>query len=199
MEISQKLLCLLLLVSLATGFALGIVYDLLWAIRVMLGVSQGKPSKVTNTRHHQRQRFYNVIGHVVLFWEDLLFMLLGGVAGILILYILNDGRVRWMVPLGMGGGFFAYMVTLSRCVRWLCRVLMRFVYRILKAIFKCLSVPLKWLYSILNWLILRHWRNLFTKIRKAYQSQKTKKLQESFNENDAMPCGEDGHDCIPQA
>ena len=138
MEISQKLLCLLFLVATASGFGLGVVYDLFTITRMLVGCPQGQIP-------HASAKKWRVC-HLLLFVEDMIFALLWGCTTILIGYLLNHGQVRWMVPVGMGCGFFVYMVTLGRLVRHVATWVVNLVHRILNILWRWIATPVRWFY-----------------------------------------------------
>ncbi len=132
---TQRALALLFVYAALGGFLLGGVYDLLRAVRMLAGdaCAPGQGRRPFLLR-------------LLLFWEDLLFVLLWTVALILLCYYQNDGRLRAPALLGMAGGFFVYCRTISRLTlpltRWavaLLRLLVRWLLRLLLS-------PLKWMW-----------------------------------------------------
>ena len=168
MEVSQKLLCLLFLVSVALGVVLGLCYDALKIIRILLGWHHGLPAQTSTKRH----RWHDLTGKIFLFVQDLLFGVLCGIVLILILYFVNDGQVRFLAPLGLACGFFAYTFTLGKLICAVSEVIATFIRKIVKclitAVYKMVSLPVKWLYQLLDHVLLR-------RIRKSLQQRKEKK------------------------
>lgn len=108
MEISQSLLGLMYVWAVAVGVVLGASYDVLRLSRVMLGL----PGRRLVTGRWRR-----VGVHALLFVQDVLFGLLGGLMLVLLLYYTNDGQFRGLAVVGMLSGFFVYYYTLGGLVR----------------------------------------------------------------------------------
>ena len=189
MEISQKLLCFLFLISFAAGLILGGVYDLLRLSRMLLGLSECPGS--SDNQQGNLQRLKKIAHFGLLFLEDFLFVLLGGTCLLLILYFFNDGQFRFPALIGLGCGFFVYRATMSKPFLRLSTLLVRLIHRIIGFGIMCIKVPLKFLakcgYRIFvlpvrNYMVLRQYR------KKLYFSQKS--IQE-FGEAAAHCFGDD--------
>ena len=173
MEISQKLLCLLCLVSAGAGVIMGLFYDVLYMTRVMCGLHIKKQcvstcpecdqhTDVSCATRKKSVRLHSAFSSVVLFVEDVIFFLVCGVCVVLILYFVNDGQFRFFVPLGLASGFFVYKMTVGRLVRALLEVLVGVVHKALGFLIACL-------YRVLDFVLLR-------RVRKAWQTHREKKL-----------------------
>ena len=181
MEVSQKLLCLLLLVSVAFGVLLGLCYDVFRIIRILLGWHQGLSAYTPEKRH----RWHHWAGQILLFVQDLLFGVLSGVVLILILYFVNDGQVRFLAPLGLACGFFAYTFTLGKLICAVSEVIARFIRKLVKwlvsAVYKMVSLPVKWLFRLLDHVMLSRIRRAMCKRKEAkqilYTQQQIEQLQ----------------------
>lgn len=178
MEISQKLLCFLFLSSFAAGAALGVIYDLFYLSRLLLGFpqstseappSEGKRAKVTKA-----------FGACLLFMEDFLFILLAGVSLLLLLYFVNDGQFRMGAPLGLGCGFFAYRVTLGRCFLAISSTLVKLVRRVVKLLLGCLLFPLRIVGRCLDQWILAPMGRVIAERRYRRQVKATQKAVSAF-------------------
>ena len=132
MEISQLSFTLLVLYSVAGGFALGIVYDALLFVRVLLGVEQNAEGKLAARIEDvelpliKRKLRKNVNKAWVRFFRDAtvvvcdaLFVIICGIVVILISYAYNGGLVRFAVILGEMVGFFLCRCLLGRMLGWM--------------------------------------------------------------------------------
>lgn len=182
MEISQKLLCFLFLVSFACGVALGGVYDLLYLSRLLIGLPR-RPSPTEEDRPpKKRARPTTVCGQILLFAEDLFFALLCGVCLLLILYFINDGVFRFWAPLGMACGFFVYRVTLGRLVTALAQVLVTLLRRCIRFLVTCLLFPFSWLRRFLLRRVLTPIGTAFRAYRLRRRLEATEKQIKTFRD-----------------
>ena len=144
--LSQRTLALMFVYAALTGFGLGLVYDGLRVLRMVFG--EQFPQKETEDSRQGRRP---VPLAILLFFEDLVFMLAVAVALILLGYYTNDGQLRAPAPVGMACGFFAYIHTVSRWVLRLAEAILGLVRRMILGVGKiCLHwaiVPLKALWS----------------------------------------------------
>lgn len=152
MEISQKLLCFLFLVSFAVGTALGGVYDLLYLSRMLLGFPRGRYPSSEKMRHGKLRK---ILCCGLLFLQDFLFALLGGICLILILYFINDGQFRFLAPLGLGCGFFVYRCTLGKLFLRISDILVRMIHRCLRFLWKCFKAPMRLLWRGIQKIVVQ--------------------------------------------
>lgn len=132
---TQRTLALLLVNAALGGFLMGGVYDLLRALRILLGEQ--------HTAAGQGRR--PLPRAILLFFEDMLFALLWTAALILLCYYQNDGRIRAPGVLGMAAGFFVYRQTLSRLTLPLTRWLAALLRRGLRFALRLVLRPLGWI------------------------------------------------------
>ena len=132
---TQRALALLFVYAAAVGFCLGGVYDLLRILRMLCGYppKQGRPS---------------VFLTVLLFLEDVLFMLTAAVALILLCYYANDGQIRAPAFIGMACGFFAYWQTVGRLVVAVAERAVKLIRKILAFCLHLMAVPVKGLWRL---------------------------------------------------
>ena len=114
--------------ALATGIFVGMVYDLLRALRILTGLDQRQGS--------------TPLYRVSLFVGDVILAVTAAVALILLCYYTNDGLLRGLAVWGMAGGFFVYVQTLGRLTLKVEKVLARLVRRLISLVFVPLSRPL---------------------------------------------------------
>ncbi len=185
MEVSQKVLCLLFLVSVGAGVLLGMVYDVLRLTRMLVGLQQPSQVSLISPAHVSKKAVWQRrCGHVLLFLEDLLFGVLCGVVGILILYFVNDGQVRFLTPVGMFCGFFVYTVTIGKIIRGLSDAIVAFLRKVVRCILKWLyhliMTPLRWIYRGLDHLILSKARKCIEQRKQQKRVKQTQKLNQIF-------------------
>ncbi len=137
--LSQRTLALMFVYAALTGFGLGVVYDGLRVLRMALGDTRAPASG-------QGRRRWPLA--VLLFAEDMLFMLTASLALILLCYYANDGQLRAPAPVGMACGFFVYMQTVSRLVVRLTEAVLRLVRRVLLRCLRLLAIPIRGLWSL---------------------------------------------------
>ena len=173
LEISQKLLCFLFLASFAAGIALGGIYDLLTLSRLFLGLSPKRNTRVDVLR--PQGKFRTALTPILLFLEDLCFILLCGISLLLLLYFVNDGVFRFWAPLGMGCGFFVYRMTLGRLITRISEALVKLLHRFLRRLISCLLFPLRlilhmcfkcFLSPLIRWLAKKSLARRITKTNK---------------------------------
>lgn len=139
MEISQKLLCFLFLSSFAAGAAWGLLYDLFYLSRLLLGRS---PS-TTESDARAMSTGKRIWCAALLFMEDLLFVFFGGLVLILLLYFVNDGQFRFIAMVGMGCGLFVWRVTLGHLFGKISEGLVSLIRRFVRFCLKWLFFPFR--------------------------------------------------------
>ncbi len=137
--ITQRALALMFVYAAVTGFLLGGVYDTLRILRALLGL-QGEEAGSTPS----------LGGRLLLFLEDVLFMLVTSVTFILLCYYTNDGQLRAPAFVGMACGFFVYRYTLGALTRRLTKPLVRFVRFLTRLLLTPIRIPLKWLGRVIT-------------------------------------------------
>ncbi|MBQ9152049.1 MAG: spore cortex biosynthesis protein YabQ [Clostridia bacterium] len=132
--LSQRTLALLFVYAALAGFCLGGVYDILRILRMLCGdTGQGRrPIPLA----------------VLLFFEDVLFMLTATVTLILLCYYINDGQLRAPAVMGMACGFFVYSHTLGRLAVAVSERAVRLLRRLLALLVRLLIAPVKGLWSL---------------------------------------------------
>ena len=122
MEISQSGLFLLILYSAATGAVLGFLYDIIKLLRYVV-FSPGLNYDSEDHRLISRAASKHSSKKGVLFAEwlsvaitDIAFMISCAISVILVAYIENMGRIRWLIPFGAVVGFALYRFTVGRLV-----------------------------------------------------------------------------------
>lgn len=138
--LSQRTLALLFVYAAVTGFGLGALYDGLRMLRMALGES----------RSGQGRRPIPLA--VLLFVEDVSFMLAAAIALILLDYYVSDGQFRAPAAIGLLAGFFVYRHTVSRLLlrvaEWIIRRLKRLLRAVLRTLLHLAWLPLRGLWSV---------------------------------------------------
>ena len=113
-----------LLFSLLYGFLAGLVYEMFRIVRFSFGYIL--PRRVAAVRWLMR---------VALFFADLMFFFLIGIAAVLFLFVFNRGQLRLSMLVLMTAGFGMYYVTLGRILCCLYKTIVQLMFRIAKKIY----------------------------------------------------------------
>lgn len=156
MEISQFVLAQLWLYAFLLGVGLGAVYDALRITRVFLGTSytKGKTDRLHRIelpylKPRPRRRTSRLLGAVI-FLEDFLFALFGGVAIILLFYQVNSGTVRMPAFLCVAVGFLLYRATLGILVMRVSEIVVFAIETAVRYVFFVVSLPVRYLARLLR-------------------------------------------------
>ena len=120
-----------------------------------------------NSRPHKTFRFF----------EDLIFCLSAAVALLLLAFVGNEGRIRWVSPVGMIFGFLAFRALFGRAMQRILRILALLVRRVLRTVF----VPFYAFFRVARRGILKISAGIFMKRRE--QRQKADPETPSSDEN----------------
>ena len=122
MTVSQSALAWLYLYAAILGIALGAFYDLFRITRVFLGMHYSRRAANRLRAHHlpfltprRRTGESRALG-IVIFFEDLIFCMVAGIALVILFYEVNSGRFRAPALLCALAGFLLYRGTLGRAV-----------------------------------------------------------------------------------
>ncbi len=161
---SQAVLAQLWLYAFLLGVGLGAVYDAFRITRVFLGVSytQKATARLQSIRlpylsPRPPRRTSRVLGAVV-FFEDLLFALIGGVAMILLFYQINNGKIRFPAFFCAALGFFLYRVTLGRVVMLASQAIAFGIEVLVRYAVFFVTLPFRWAFARLSGAVRRLWR-----------------------------------------
>ena len=125
MEVNTALLFHLLLLSLASGAAMGLLYDVLRIQRVLLGMNrytaaarspQFCPKFCSKKEKRKELSVWRVAKQAILIVQDLFFCLSVGVVVTVLLFYRNHGEFRGFVLVGALFGFLAYYFTVGKLV-----------------------------------------------------------------------------------
>lgn len=130
-DLTQSEFGILILSSLACGAVLGLVYDFIRGLRLLLGID------IHGTVAHR------VFSHILLFFFDFVFWLAFGICAVLLMYNEANGFFRAVVYIGMGIGFLIYSLTLGYLVRMILFFLVKKLKIVLNFLLGLLLRPLK--------------------------------------------------------
>ena len=153
-----------------TGICVGVFYDLLRGLRILIGLDPKQGSAVAY--------------RVILFVEDILFAVVATVALILLCYYTNDGLLRGPAVWGMAGGFFVYTQTLGRLTVKVEKALSRLLRKLVALVLFPLRRPVAWLFRFIWKGIRSLWRSLFGK---ALDRRREKRQTEQAGESSTTP------------
>ena len=156
-----------------TGIGVGVIYDLLRALRILTGLDQ----KQGNT----------LLYSVSLFVEDFLLAVMATIALILLCYYTNDGLLRSPAVWGMAGGFFVYVQTLGRLTVKVEKALSRLLRRLILLVLRPLSRPLLWMARFLQRGIHTAWRASLGKVLDRRRQKRQDKQTGELNTAPAEP------------
>lgn len=171
----QKEFLLLVLQSFLCGVALGGVYDIFRISRLIMGLNPFSDAGVSALS----ERNYPLIGrirtaprrilgagNILLFFEDILFMLIATAAILILLFFRNDGKFRLIVILLALLGFLCYYISIGRIVIRFSA----FIVFLLKLIWAYAVFILLFPIKCALRLISRLWRAVLARIRLRYAS-----------------------------
>ncbi len=139
----QSIFWRMLLIALATGGTLGMAYDALCILRMLVRDLPGYPPESRPSADRYRGRQLRGMAAAVRFVADLFFAVLWAVALILLCYYTNDGQLRAPAVLGMACGFFVYRQLLSplvlRLAGWILHLLTYVILIVGHTVLACLG------------------------------------------------------------
>ncbi len=135
--LGQDTLWRMLFVAALTGFGLGVVYDAISILRLVLG-----DRTISGVRYGDIPPHDPVPVKILRFVLDAVFAILVAVAFTLLCYYTSDGQLRAPAILGSAGGFFVWRKTLSPLVLRLAVCLLRLFCRLVMAVLRLLLAPL---------------------------------------------------------
>ena len=121
MTVSQTQLALLYLNALLLGVGLGLAYDLIRIVRILLGeqfstsACRFRDAQLPLLSAKKRKRHPRML-KLLVFVGDFLFCIFAAIAMILLFYQINNGKVRFLAFPMAGIGFYLYRRSLGRAV-----------------------------------------------------------------------------------
>lgn len=139
----------LLLRAAASGVALGILYDLLRIVRIVLGTE-------TRDRLWRKERKGSALARaldiILVFLLDLLFGVCVGVVSVLLIYHANRGIFRGMVYGGMLCGFILYHFSLGKLVIKVSVIVTDILKKAVRKIICIIFIPTRALFRSLKYI-----------------------------------------------
>lgn len=168
--VTQGALARMFVYATVTGFLVGGVYDVL---RVLRAFWDNQDSK--------RGRRMSLYGRILLFFEDVFFVIVTFVAFVLLCYYTNDGQLRAPAFVGMACGFFVYRYTIGCLTRRLTRPFVRCVRILSGFLLAPIRILLKWIGGIVT-KVLNELHRRRKEARAARQNRK-----EMLSQVDSVP------------
>lgn len=150
MEISQIDLFLLFLYSVATGAVLGVIYDAIRVTRALFLSENERYLKIElpiikkAAYPKSAKKLSRVAADIFIAAGDFVFMLTAAVAIILVAYVRNMGRMRWLIPTGVAVGFVLYYYTIGKLILKISGFLAFLIRAGLVYIATFVAMPIKW-------------------------------------------------------
>ena len=124
MQFSQPATLRLWCASFVAGLLLALFYDFLYATRLYLlpidkryTVAAIQSSRILLSKKETKPIKKTKLFSVVLFFEDFFFCIVSALAGILVLYWLNNGMFRATALLCIAFGFWIWHISISKIIR----------------------------------------------------------------------------------
>ena len=168
--LSQRVLAMMVVYAALTGFCLGCVYDILELAAVLL-----LPQKAEGAENVPVKRSLLTAKGFLIFWRDLIFLLVTAVAFILLCYYTNDGQLRSPAILGMAGGLFVYRHTVGLLTERLLPRLATGIKRMLARMVRLAICPIRMLATALLVLLKTLWRVTGGRLMARFREKNTQK------------------------
>ena len=192
MEISQSALARLWLYAFLLGVGLGAVYDALRILRVFLGVSYSNRFSQQLKDVHlpllppRRATRPSRWLPVVIFVQDVLFGVVGGVGIVILFYWFNNGKIRIPAILCALAGMLVYRVTLGRIVMLFSEVIAAITEWVFRYLFFFVTLPFRFLFKGIR----RAVGTVYRKIREKRRFRARMRLTgRSFRQIENNACG----------
>lgn len=154
---SMSALAAMILYAFFLGVAFGVLYDVFRISRAFLGVSYGGKSAA-----YLYEKEYPLIGKLenkqgklkrgilltAVIFGDLIYFTICGLIFAIFIYYANDGIFRIGALMAVGGGFFAYYITVGRLIIAFAEIICIFLKIITKIFLFAIAFPLKIMYNI---------------------------------------------------
>ena len=124
---------------------------------------------------------------LITYIEDLIFGLITGIFLVFILFVLNNGQLRFYIFFGLILGIILYLITISKLfIKINVAVIItikKIISRILFIILYPFKTLLKFIKSIISKIILKPFRILTINIKKIFKPRKSKNIKEDKTKN----------------
>ena len=182
----QREFLLLVLQSFLCGVLLGGIYDMFRISRLLAGITplSGKSGDALYEKEYpvigrlsQRAVKAKKLYAVILFFEDILFMLIAAGILLVLLFFRNDGKFRLIVPVLSLFGFFCYYISIGRLVIYFSSYIVLFLRLITAYSIHFLLLPFKLAQKLLKkcaYILINRIRNIYIGKNIIKKSQKYK-------------------------
>ena len=139
-DLSQGDLAIILLRSFLCGVALGVVFEVIRAFKLLCSVEDYDATR------RRRTGFLGFLSHAVTFVTDFVFWVGSGCVSILLTYACG-GFFRGLIYIGIFGGFLAYYFTLGKLILGLNRKITGKIKKAITAAMPYLLKPVKFIFG----------------------------------------------------
>lgn len=136
-DISQDTLLRLLVRAFLCGVALGLVYEVIRAFKMLCGVDYNYVARIP------KRKIRAIFEFCLTFLCDIFFWLLAGIVSIILMYHTGQGFFRGMTYLGLASGFLLYYISLGRLMLKLNAKIVRFIKKVLRRLLRIVYIPIK--------------------------------------------------------
>jgi hypothetical protein len=179
-DLSQGLLLEWLLSSFLCGGALGLLYSMIGAVKMLCGIYY------TDIRPFKKHMIRVIFEYAVTFVFDLLFWICVGVLSILLIYQMGGGFFRGMTYIGMAAGFGLYYFTLGKLLIPIIEKNVKAVKKLLYKVLRLLLFPIK---KIISAIIALYRLTIGRILGKIKESMTLRKSAAKSAEAEASPKG----------
>lgn len=154
-EFDQSIFLSLIIWSAVIGIFLGAVYDIFRIRRIAFSQKTRLKTEVvkkSNDVGKQKCRktgvrvFFikniEVIDNILIFFEDIIFMIFSAIVISLLTYKLNCGKIRWFMFVAVAIGFAAYYCTIGKIVKKCAESIIRYIRLFIWWIIKITIMPI---------------------------------------------------------
>ncbi len=176
-DLSQELILNLIIDSFITGVLIGVLYESVRLLRLMLCSSR-------NTERAVLTKLRKTADAVLTFFTDLVFCLLSASASLVLTYNVSGGVFRGCVYIFMALGWLIYRISLGKLAYKLEKFLSKIIKKLLKMVFTPISVIISFFIRLYTLTIGKK----LCKIRnRKKEGQKKRKDNEINAADDSLP------------
>lgn len=139
-DLTQSELAIILLRSISWGAALGVIYELIRAVKLLFGVEDFSGER------RKKVGFFAFFSHALTFMTDIAFWVGSGCVSILLTYSCG-GFFRGLIYVGLFGGFLTYYFTLGRLILGLNRKITGKIKKAVTVVAPRILKPVKFIFG----------------------------------------------------
>ena len=171
-DLSQKLILSLIIKAFFTGAALGVLYEAVRILKMLLEIKESKGKG-------------RIPSFIFLFITDLVFCLIFASSAILLTYNLSGGVFRGCVYFSMSAGLLIYRATLGRLTEKIERAITKLIKKLLRGILRLALIPIRAIFSLYRRLYTLTIGRIIGKIRCRIIAARQRREQASVCESEA--------------